>query len=484
MITMASLAQHATRPVVALVGALMLGTPPAFAATPRHAALARDTIPAYRRPDRVVLAPGVDAAAYRPRFIPSFSRQTGLACSACHYGFPELTPFGRLFKLNGYTLTGLKTITGGDTSRPSLKLAPIPPASAMAIISLTHVRTDVPGQQNGAASFPDQASVFLGGQVTPRVGAFVQFTYDAQSASVGLDNTEFRFANRTQLASRELLYGVTLHNNPTMQDVWNTAPAWSFPFTSSSIAPAPTAATLIDGALGQQVLGLGAYGLWNELVYAEFTTYRSAPQGGIADAQATDVVHGVVPYWRVALQHAFGPTYVMVGTYGMVARLFPTGIDGLTDRYTDVGIDGQLEHQVGKGAIIVRSAYIHEKQSLAALVAQDEPGAANASNTLHTARVSASYVPSTRLTLTAGWFDTGGTRDTLLYAPGDVSGSATGRPTSDGAIGEVDFNAWQNTRLGVQYVAYGKFNGASTAYDGTRSASANNTLYVFAWIAF
>ncbi|PYO90056.1 MAG: hypothetical protein DMD66_03710 [Gemmatimonadetes bacterium] len=42
--------------------------------------------------------------------IPSFSRQTGLACNVCHTAFPMLTAFGRQFKLNAYTLTGLQTI--------------------------------------------------------------------------------------------------------------------------------------------------------------------------------------------------------------------------------------------------------------------------------------------------------------------------------------------------------------------------------------
>jgi len=37
--------------------------------------------------------------------IPPFARQTGLACEACHTLPPELTPFGRRFKLSGYTLT-------------------------------------------------------------------------------------------------------------------------------------------------------------------------------------------------------------------------------------------------------------------------------------------------------------------------------------------------------------------------------------------
>src|SRR5260370_16663943 len=39
------------------------------------------------------------------RAVPSYSRQTGLPCSSCHYAPPELTPFGRTFKLEGYTFT-------------------------------------------------------------------------------------------------------------------------------------------------------------------------------------------------------------------------------------------------------------------------------------------------------------------------------------------------------------------------------------------
>jgi hypothetical protein len=35
----------------------------------------------------------------RSAAVPSYSRQTGLACSSCHYTPPELNAFGRKFKL-------------------------------------------------------------------------------------------------------------------------------------------------------------------------------------------------------------------------------------------------------------------------------------------------------------------------------------------------------------------------------------------------
>jgi len=449
-------------------------------------------------PVRDVLAPSLDARhvvfpaseelrALRARRIPGFSRQTRLACSACHYGFPQLTPFGRLFKLNGYTLTGLKTIDAGDTARSTLKLAPFPPISAMAVASLTNLSTALPGTQNNSTVFPDQLSVFLAGEITPRLGAFVQLTYAAPDGSIGLDNTEFRFADRTHLFSQELLYGVTLNNNPSMQDVWNTVPAWSFPFMTSSVAPTPTASTMVEGALGQQVVGLGGYGLWHQLVYAEVTAYRSAQQGVSAplDASASNVAHDVIPYWRLALQHTFGPTYVMLGTYGLSARLYPTGVSGATDLYSDAAADLQIERPVQKGVIVVRSTFIHESQTLDALVTGDEPGAANLHNTLKVFRANASYMPSTRANFTLGYFNTTGSSDPLLYPSDPITGSENGSPGSSGGIGEFDFNAWQNTRLGLQYTVYSTFNGGSNSYDGAgRNAKDNNALFLFAWLAF
>jgi hypothetical protein len=51
--------------------------------------------------------------------VPSFARQTGMACEACHSVFPELTHFGRVFKANGYTLTNLKQVRDVNRRRNS-----------------------------------------------------------------------------------------------------------------------------------------------------------------------------------------------------------------------------------------------------------------------------------------------------------------------------------------------------------------------------
>ena len=447
-----------------------------------------ELVPGIARDRMIAPASLVAALAAVHRKIPSFSRQTKLACSACHYQFPQLTPFGRLFKLNGYTLTGLETIgQPADTGSETLKLAPIPPASAMLVTSLTNTAKARPETQNNTASFPQQLSLFLSGQVTPKVGAFTQFTYSAPDGKLGIDNVDIRYATHTTFASRDLLLGLTVHNNPTVQDVWNSTPAWGYPFIGSEAAPSPIASTIVEGTLSQQVVGVGAYSLWGNMLYTELTAYRSAPQETAQplDSTATNTTKGVAPYWRVALQHLGSSTYAMIGTYGLASQLYPEGIGGPVNRYTDVAVDGQVEEKVGEGTVIGRASFIHESERLSGALAQSPPAAEFLTNTLKTFRASASYVPTLRYGVSLGYFLTSGSTDAVLFAATPVTGSRTGSPNSSGLLGELNYNPWQNTRLGAQYVAYQKFNGARSNYDASgRNAGDNNTLYLYLWLAF
>jgi hypothetical protein len=417
--------------------------------------------------------------------IPSFTRQTNLACNVCHTSFPQLTSFGRRFKLNGYTLTGLQVVTAGGQENPSLKINLIPPVSAMAEVSVTQLKTTQPGTQNGDAEFPQQLSLFVGEEITPKMGTFVQLTYDGASGSVGIDNADIRYASHASLGSKDLLYGFTLNNNPGVQDVWNTMPAWSFPYASSGLAPTPAAATLLDEALGQQVAGLGAYALFDGLLYGELSVYRSAQQGGAhpPDSTSESVVRGVAPYWRAALVHDWSRRSLELGTFGISAALFPSGVVGTWNRFTDLGFDVQYEQTVGRGSLTLHGSWIHERQSLDAAFAAGD--AANSFNTLDAVRVNGVYYTPGRVGGSLGYFSTTGTTDAALYAPSPVTGSATGSPNSNGLVGELTFMPWLNTRFGVQYVAYTKFNGSRLGYDGSgRSASDNNTLYLYTWLAF
>jgi hypothetical protein len=272
-----------------------------------------------------------------------------------------------------------------------------------------------------------------------------------------------------------------------VQDVWNSTPAWGFPFVGSSVAPTPAAATLVDGALAQQVAGLSAYVFWNDAIYGEVGAYRWAPQGAlqVPDTSVKQLVDGVAPYWRVALTHSFGDNYLEVGTYGMTALRQPGSfrLDNARDRYTDIAFDAQYQRPLGQNNLTITATWIHESRSLAA--SRDSGFAAVSSQSLNTFRARATLHVGEAYAFSVGTFFATGTSDSLLYAPAAISGSRTFSPNSSGAIAEVDWNPWMNARVSLQYTLYTKFNGASSDYDGSgRNAADNNTLYAMLWLLF
>jgi hypothetical protein len=239
--------------------------------------------------------------------VPSFARQTGITCNVCHTAFPELTPFGRHFKLTGYVI-----------SKSEKPYEFPPPVAGMLQLSLTHMTKDLPrgsiednwatyvtSSDNNVISLPQQASLFYGGKVYDHFGALVQGTFDGAGNDFFLDNTDLRYAANTTVAGKNLILGLHVNNNPTVQDIWNSTPAWGFPSASSSVAPTPAAGTVIDGVLAQQVGGIGAYAYWTDLIYGEFALYRTTDDGitkPLGAGTPTDtVVDNAVPYWRLAL---------------------------------------------------------------------------------------------------------------------------------------------------------------------------------------
>ncbi len=421
--------------------------------------------------------------------IPSFARQTNLPCSSCHTIFPELNTFGRFFKLNGYTLVGVNTIEVKDTTDKKddvdFNLLKIPPVSLMIQAAYTYKTKEQPGTQNNNVSLPQQLSIFFGGEIAPHLGSFIQVTYDDQEAAFGIDNIDLRYANQTELGSENLLYGVTLNNNPTVQDLWNSTPAWGFPYASSSVTASPLTSTLIEGGLAQSVAGMGAYALLNNFLYAEFSIYRSAQQGGAhpPDNTSFGLIKTLAPYWRLAFQKQFDDQYVEIGTFGMSTEMYPAGISGLTDRYNDFGFDLNYERSLGDNQLTAHTSFIFEKRNLDATF--NSNGSLSQSLNLNSFKIVGNYYLQQQFGFTLGYFSITGDGDAVLYAPAEFSGSSTGVPDSRGFIVEFNYLPWLNTKFSVQYVAYNKFNGSGDNYDGAgRNASDNNLLYALAWIAF
>ncbi len=213
--------------------------------------------------------------------VPSFARQTGLACEACHTVFPQLTPFGRIFKASGYTSSNTSKVQDIDRMRRYLMtLSDVPPISAMVIASTGSAAKAANSQSDKTSTdFPQQLSLFYAGQIADNVGAFAQVTYDDQSGTIGIDNTDIRFADVTTLYGQSVIYGLSVNNNPGVQDLWNGTPAWGQPFVTSPAMLTPSATSRIEGAMAQSVAGVSVYAFVNQSIYGEFGVYRSALQG-------------------------------------------------------------------------------------------------------------------------------------------------------------------------------------------------------------
>ncbi len=422
--------------------------------------------------------------------VPSYARQTGLACSGCHYAPPELNPAGRRFKLLGYVDKGddTKVVTSdGSKTHAALNLLAALPLSVMLEASFTNTNSPVPATQNGSFEFPQDISLFLAGAWTSNVGSFLQVTYDTQDDNLSMDNTDIRYANKTKVGGRELVYGLDLNNNPTVEDLWNTTPAWGFPWVASDSAPTPNAAAIINGSLAQDVAGIGGYAMWNNHLYLDLAIYRSEhvgspqPNPGIFNSFN---IRGVAPYWRVAWQESTGTTQFEIGSYGMHMKTSPFNITGPEDGYTDWAFDTQYDRTLFRTDILsLRGTYIRENSNLAA--SANAGSATPGGHHLNTFMANAEFHFGNRYTGTFGWFDTHGTPDTLLYPAGPVSGNFNGDPRSAGYIANVSYWPWQNLQLAAQYTAYTRFNGAANNYDGSgRNASANNTVYLDARFLF
>lgn len=422
--------------------------------------------------------------------VPSYSRQTGLPCASCHYAPPELNAFGRKFKLEGYTFATKGEVSDKKDHNSALHLLEAFPLSAVFDTSFTSTKTPQPATQNGNFEFPQDVSLFLAGAWAEHVGSFVQVTYDAQADHFSWDNTDIRYANSNgHFMDKSLTYGVTLNNNPTVEDLWNSTPAWGFPFVGSDVAPGPTAGAIINGGLAQDVAGVGGYAMWNDHLYLNGTIYRSEHIGGSQPNPGTGFavnIRGMAPYWRLAYQTSSENNNLEIGTYGMHMKSSPGAISGLEDSYTDWAADFQYDRTLPglKGDVLsFRGTYIRENSSLDASFVEGAAGFV--SHHLNTAQGNVEYHFGTRVAATAGFFDVTGTADPVLFAAAPVSGSANGSPQSKGYLFNLSWWPAQNIDLAFQYTGYLRFNGAATNYDDAgRNANGNNSVYLLARFVF
>lgn len=467
--------------------------------------------------------------------LPLFARQTGQNCVACHAGgqFPELTPYGRIFKLTGYTI--------GDRDKV--------PLSVMAVASYSKV-SDTSKSDNPSADFSRNGvpilaagSLFAGGKITDNIGAFAQWTYNnyaAQTADgsytghAGMDNVDIRYADRFITPQRDLVFGVSLNNNPSVSDPWNTAAAWM----QYVPVPSPTSNQFIDGAApfpgfgsGGNLAGISAYMYLNKLVYAELGTYQTANgifsplSAGLNNASTTKLQGANNPYWRLALTHEWGAHNIMVGTSGMIAHVYDDPTDtsdaNSVSRILNTGVDAQYQYILDPHTFTAQVAYMRQRTDYSAntvaanagigsphglLAADGSPlPDANSSDTTNVFRAKVSYVYQAKYGGSLAYFNLTGTTNTALQTSGydsngqvtstdplgtgiastRVNGNLSGNPGTSGFTYEAFWMPVQYARVGVQYTAYSKYNGATDNYDGMgRNAKDNNSLFIYVWGAY
>lgn len=416
--------------------------------------------------------------------VPSYARQTGSACADCHIaGFgPQLTPYGTQFKLGGYT----------DTDGKGVKV----PLSAMLVANWTKTSKDLPeapqhfnSNDNAAVQ---EVSAFLAGRLTDNIGTFIQSTYSGVDRKSSLDQLDIRYASPLKLGGQEGIVGVSLNNNPTLTDPFNSMGQWRFPYTESDFGFGTGPSPMVE-SLGGSVVGLNAYTLWDKNFYAEFGLYDTLSKHGLSMVNADDPgkFKNLGKYWRVAYYKDMKRDNFSVGLYGFNADLQPDrNVPGPGDHYSDIGIDAGYQFLGNREHIYtVNASYVWEKQNLKYTYGLGDSDKKN--NDLNKFQIAASYHYAQTWGITGSLFDTTSSKDATLN-----SSSYNGRTNTSGYMLQGDWTPWgkesswaapwANVRLGVQYTGYNKYEGGNHYIDdlgNDRKARDNNTLSFFLWTA-
>lgn len=434
---------------------------------------------------RLVALLGLMALADTALALPSYARQTGAECAACHVGGfgPQLTPYGIRFKIGGYSESD------GNGSKV--------PLSAMLVGNYTRTAGNVAesdkvqrfNTNNNTAL--QEASVFLAGRLMENAGSFIQATYSGVDRKWVLDQVDLRYARPLKLGDREATVGVSLNSNPTLTDPFNTLGQWRFPYTTSDFnagfGPSPLVESLASG-----VAGANAYAFFDNHIYAEIGIYNTLSKTGLNMINAEDPgrFSGVGTYWRTAYLLDRKRDNFSIGLFGFAAKVQPDrSAPGSSDRYRDLGIDASYQFLGNRQHIVTfNSSFVREWQKLD-YTAGTLGEADNLKSHLDQFRVAGSYHYAQTYGGTLALFASRANADATRYAS-----SLNGRPNTSGYILQADWTPWgkenswaapwANVRLGIQYTGYSRFMGGTSYLDGDgteRHARDNNTTMLFLW---
>jgi hypothetical protein len=447
-----------------------------------------------------------DSSLQTARAVPSFAAQTGQPCQTCHIGAlgPQLTPFGRNFKIKGYT------ITGGEGIMSKVHLA------LWAQTEFSSIQKDIPPSgvtpdfSKNNNLFVNAVSLFYSGRITDHVGAFLQLTWDNVGKALAQDNSEVRVIGDGHILGHDVDYGVSFNNAPGWSDPYNSNYLWGYSYISNGIAPAPNAAPILGGAVQDNSLGIVGYAWVDQHIYVDLGGYESQPPGFqklTGEAYGPGSSTGIEPWASLTYAWFWGSSNAHLGGHFFYGRYNPTtdvrSSDGQYghDSYADFMISNGYQYidddQIN--VFTVDGFYVYEDQNLqgSSNVLNPTYSSSRTSNNLSEFKEWATYYYKQTYGATIAVDKIWGNTNQLLYNTGadDSTGSIKGSPDSTSFTVEADWvpfgkadSFWHpfvNWKLGLQYTWYTEFNGSGKNYDGFgRAASDNNTVFLFLWTVF
>lgn len=422
--------------------------------------------------------------------IPSFARQTGFSCDVCHTVFPHLTPFGRDFKLHGYTLytsNQVKSSSQTDTM-PGLAINKIPMLSVR-IVSRWNNQAGgehtVPGgvvtAGQGFMSHPGgygdkdvlnlvgDSSVYIAGKIAPHLGTFLELTgIDDEGGSLGLGIFDLALVgDDTTLGNKQFVYGIRAVDAMDTGDPANTFGMWGI---TSTLMAMSTHNTLFDP--NQAVLEGGElYGMWGDFntggIYASLGVYNPSQnqtangfvQGNIAgngSFMGSNSENGAVrlAYYLPSLSnvHAEIGAYTYFGPESMLAPTIST-IGIYKDNYLSYGLDAQAQWITDDN--LAELFFVYQNQNDSKFYGTDTfSGNSYSTNGTSVSRIGIGVMADYYYKRKYGAYLKYFYRNSTQVKDIDLSGLAMG----------VSWYAFQNVNLRVEETLFNKYNAGVVQY--------------------
>jgi len=284
--------------------------------------------------------------------VPSFARQTGYECNACHFQFfPKLSAMGRAFKLGGYTDASVDLIEGDNISLPATM--PVSFIAKLRYIMQSNKESHDPkgGAERGEWEIPDEATFWVGGRLAKNIG------YALEVGEVwGKGSVLFGIPTGGDLKLGVYVQATDGHGPANGMELNNTGMlrgVRGFEDRKNAFA----AQWL---GLGTAATGLGLYG-GNEMFWFSVGLWGPADLKG--SGTTMDAGFDMAMYYRAAFTPSAGGFDLSIGVIGSSGSVkcveCAEDHSVVTEIKTDfTGADFQAQGEVGGMSLEVQAAYL------------------------------------------------------------------------------------------------------------------------------